>query len=222
MQTAAVVAGLAGLACGASAQLSENFETPGWASAGSTYLKQDAGTPANQTDGWTVEGNTGTSGIDIVAAAYNVSAGTNDGQWVDLAGTPGPGGIENSFSISTAGDYSVNFSSFSNDKDSSGIGTGTYGFVVLLDTTNPSGPSVHNYADQLTTKWTSYTLDLGNLTTGSHTLEFYTPAPNNGNVGLDTIKLRPGATPEPFTIGLGIAGLAVAVRRIRTRAKAAS
>src|ERR1700722_1219876 len=142
------------IAGAASAQLTENFNSPGWnnnsnAPGGSWFVTYDSGANTANTDGWTILGNSST-GVDLVGGGWSTGAGAASGQWLDLAGTPGPGGIEKSFNAGAGGTFNLSFSAFTNDPMSGG---GDYGFAVYVDPSGgmaPSSTPVHDFKGQLT------------------------------------------------------------------------
>ena len=111
---------LAGLALGASAQASNlltngDFElSSGQVNAGDyTAVSQGQTTIA----GWTVFSDDAGSGVDLVRseAGGNSYGGSIDGISVDLAGSPGWGGIKQSFQAVAGVTYSLTFDRFRND-----------------------------------------------------------------------------------------------------------
>ena len=213
MKTLVAIIAVAGLAATSPAYF-ENFTD--WnlqthTSGGNWYHTYDLGTSTLDTNGWTILGNSGT-GVDLVGQGWNTTPPAPSLEWVDLAGTPGPGGIKNTFT-GAGGTYNLSFAALSNDFIP--YTTTTYGFTVIL---NGSATPLADYVGALNDTWQTENLSFTAGTT--FTLAFYTNAPDNGNVGITNINLTPAsATPEPITMGLGIAGIGLAVRR-RMKAKA--
>ncbi|MBC8065731.1 MAG: hypothetical protein H7Y17_12945 [Chlorobia bacterium] len=154
-------------------------------------------TAANGT--WAVLGNPA-SGVDLVGSAY---AADFFGQYaVDLAGSPGPGSIKKSGLALTANSYQITFW-LKPAGSLSDIST----FDVKVNGVSQSFSNVSsNY----------YTF---NFTGSISDLEFISNATNNGNLFFDNLSVE--AVPEPFTMALGAAGLALALkRRAKKTAKA--
>lgn len=185
-------------------QSGDSFAWSGTGAGGSAYLDVDAGS-ANaglfSANGWTVTGTTNSTGIDLVKDPWSGTPNSPNGdQWVDVAGSPGPGGLNRLISLTANTPYRLTFQSFRNSGNTLNVTFG--GQSATLSTT-------------LTAQWATYTVWFTPSTTALYTLGFATPQSGSGNIGLDNIQVD--AVPEPFTLALGAAGLAAAARRRRAR-----
>lgn len=183
----------------------ENFEGLSATYPGlSTYVYLTTGQTFNAATNWTVLGNAGgTSGIDIVGSSY--AANYFGSYAIDLAGSPGPGGITANFSGLGTGDFRLKF--FLN---ATGQLNNLSTFQLKI------GSNTYNETNLTSVGGGYYTFDFtGNL----GAVEFWSTSTNNGNLFFDNLSIE--AVPEPFTMALGAAGLGLALkRRIRKSAKA--
>ncbi len=145
--------------------------------------------------GWTVLGTPGAPGTGTGIDLVNGLVGTaSDGlQWVDLVGTPGPGGLSRNFHTDAGFTYTLSWDDFGNTADS---------YDVLFGETSMLGnaPGVQ--------PWQSHTLSFTASTTGDQTLSYFSANGGNGNLGIDNLKIE--SVPEPTTIAalsLGAIGL---------------
>ncbi len=177
------------------------FEAPD-ISLGNYYQTVDAG-QSGLTD-WTV---TGVS-IDIVSSvAANDPAGTS-GEWshsgtqgIDLAGTPGPGGVLQSLSTVAGQDYTLSFWASTNGPSQSDLyiqwdGTDLAGTPPASGLTTP--------AQGLPSTWTEFTYNV--VGTGSDTVALFTNNSSNAGPLVDDVSVV--AAPEPsalWTLGMGLA-----------------
>lgn len=175
------------------------------------------GDTLNVDNTWTVVGNPPElrrSGVDLVRDVWNNSPDSPSGhQWLDLAGSPGPGGIQITVNLLHGYRYLLTWQDFTNQ--------GTY-----LESGSPLnyrvsiGSQTQNFLAGNNTAWHARSWSFI-ATGGPNTLEFFTAQPNSGNTGIDNIRLEathfPSGEPipEPFTMALGGAALAMAVARRR-------
>lgn len=192
--------------------INEGFETVGTLPA-SSYQAFTSGSTLGD---WTVTGLPGT-GVDLVRDEWYDSPLGYD-YWLDLAGTPGPGGITRDLLLKP-GLYTLSFLAFTN-RSSYQVDFGVAG--VFARTISPTASGL----DRLNpgAVWSLWVQEFEITSLGTYSLAFSTPQGDNGNVGLDNIFLEsasdPGgqeAVPEPFTLALGAAGLIAALRRRRAR-----
>ncbi len=169
----------------ASADLLSNgsFELP---NIGNNFYATYYGGDSVGIPGWTV---TGTS-VDVVSVLGNNSYPAEAGnQSIDLAGTPGPGGVEQTFATIAGWSYNISFwvsgnggpqalNVFWNDP------THTYAPVATFNT--PAEPT-----------WTQEQITL-QATGSSSTVEFYTSNTSNQGPMLDNVSAT--AVPEPGSI----------------------
>lgn len=145
--------------------------------------------------GWTV---TGTSVDLVLAATYSAHSGN---QSIDLAGTPGPGGVKQSFATVAGQDYTVDFWLSSNG------GPFTSSLQVFWNDI-----SAGTFDSPVQGTWELRTLQL-TATTNNTTLEFYSPISGTAGPLLDDVSVN---TPEPATWTLfGGFLLAAGLRRLR-------
>ncbi len=177
----------------------EDFEglTARYSGTLSTYEYLAGGTFFNTPTLWDVLGNpTNSSGIDIVGTAYASNFFGNFA--IDLAGSPGPGGIK---------------------ADLTGLGSGNYQLKFYL---KPAGQSSDLSSFRMVVGSTTFNQShLTNATGGYYTLdfsgnlgevEFWSDVTHNGNLFFDNFSVTQ-AVPEPFTMALGAAGIGLAMRR---------
>jgi hypothetical protein len=199
-QRIAVLAGLLAVAAsaGASSIYSTSFElADGQAALSSgTFQTYDAGDPGFG-GGWNVDGNANT-GIDLVNNF--VMAGSDGAQWVDLVGTPGPGGIDRTFNVTSGNTYTLTWDDFGNVGDTYNV---NFGEANLTGQVGGSG-------------WTGRSLSFTATTSGADTLSFFSPDGGNGNLGIDHLNIE--AVPEPTTLAaLGLGAIVLIGRRRRSR-----
>lgn len=151
-------------------------------------------------DGWTVLGTPGPvgaggTGIDLVNGLVGTAS---DGvQWVDLVGTPGPGGLSRSFHTDAGFTYTLSWDDFGNTSD-------TYDTVF--------GETFQNGFQPINQPWQSHTLSFLATTTGDQTLSFFSPNGGNGNLGIDNLKIE--SVPEPATLAaLSLGAIGILRRR---------
>jgi|GEM_PF-6053288 len=192
------------------------FAWTGTGGGGSAYLKVDAGSSEAglfTAGGWTVTGTTGQTGVDLVKDSWSGTPNSQPGdQWVDLAGSPGPGGISRTVKLFKGNQYKLTWDSFrSNSAYAVDVALGSL-FTTSLTT------ALDNTWQNFSSGWITPVSSMEIM------LTFATPQGGSGNVGLDNVNLTsqidPNAdpVPEPFTLALGAAGLLAAARRRRNRA----
>lgn len=189
------------------------------------YQHINNGTPAANAyiPGWAVSGPLSTAnppGVDLVNDQYGSVAPAADGhQFVDLNGTPGPGGILQVLTTVVGQLYTLTFAHASNNVFS----TGQY---AVYDGAGLAGPAIlglTDFNDSPTTpldwQYVSTTFEAVSTQT---TIFFKSFTPNGGNQGamVDDIAVT-ATTPEPMTLvvwsGLGLCGAAIAVRSNRQK-----
>lgn len=161
-------------------------------------------------DGWTVLGNnagSASTGIDLVNTWNGVAPAPDGTQWIDLIGTPGPGGISRTFGVVAGATYTLTWDDFSNLGVGSAADSGksydvTFGSVNTVITAQNA--------------WVGKTLSFTAAATGNATLEFYSADHTNGNTGIDALKVT-SSVPEPVTLGLGAAAFLLGVGRRRRK-----
>jgi len=143
-----------------------------------SYTKIDAGALG----AWTV---TGVS-VDLILGAYNAISGVS----IDLAGSPGPGGLTQSFNATAGYTYTLTFDYANNGGTelNVGLGTSTHQITNLA----PNSASYSWTANATGTQWVSFNSG--------------TAGGNSGPV-IDNVMLT--AVPEPETYALLLAGLGV-------------
>lgn len=147
--------------------------------------------------GWTV---TGTS-VDVIAGPTTWIP-QNGNQSIDLAGTPGPGAVGQSFTTIIGQDYEVNFYLGSNHQ-----GSGDKSVNVYIN-----GVSENLTGGLTNGSWVQFTRT---FTASALSTEVKFESTNSGNFGGAVDNVSVEAVPEPLTlVGLGLMGLA-AVRRRR-------
>lgn len=170
------------------------------------YTTVNAGQPT--IDGWTVVGTS----VDLIRGWQ----GTIDGVSVDLAGTPGPGGIKQEFAAFANYSYHLSWEYFTNGADpinlvvSVGSGSSILGSLSI-----GNAPSAA----------TSAFLDFTTPTSGQYYVQFFTSNATNAGPTVDNINLVVTAVPEPAEWAMLLAGLVVlgmvARRRAQTHANSA-
>lgn len=156
-------------------------------SGGNYYVFPGANLGINS---WTISATS----VDIVESGVGVDVNSGLAA-LDLVGTPGPGGVEQSLATMAGGTYSVSFWA---------KGTGGLNNIVNLSL----GADVRTV--NITGTWAQYTETFTGVV-GSDLLKFYSdPANNgNGNTFIDDIE----AVPEPATMTLLALGALAARRR---------
>lgn len=157
------------------------------------YTKVSAG--SSLITGWTV----GLNSVDLIRNAY----GSIDSVSIDLAGSPGPGSLSQTFSVLEGMTYELEFDYFRN-----GSGTALTLIFGGLDPIILSAPSAI-VRDQ-TYRWTA-------LSTGTASVAFSSGG-GNGGPTLDNVSVM--AVPVPQTASLVLVAFAAmaAVSRRRRRA----
>jgi choice-of-anchor C domain-containing protein len=153
------------------------FEVPGLSS---TYLTVNAGDTI--IPGWIV---TGTSVDLVLKSAYSAHDGV---QSVDLAGTPGPGGLEQSFATVIGQQYYILFWLSSNG------GPMSQSVQVKWDGSTVAtfdSPAIGTWHPEIVTH---------TATSTTSTVEFFSPIQGNAGPLLDSVDV--GAVPEPGTFTL--------------------
>ncbi len=153
--------------------------------------------PAGNTTitGWTVLG----SSVDLCNQNFLSGFPARDAdQFVDLAGSPGPGRVEQSFATSIGTTYNVFFSGSSNGASSP--------LEVYLN-----GSLLYNITPPPQGTWTDYGFQFQAPSTTS-SIGFASPVVGNQGALVDRVIID-AAVPEPATM-LGLAvGLAVVIKR---------
>ena len=160
----------------------------------------DASQSGTLGDNWAVLPTNEQTGIDLVSTWGGVPPPT--GQWIDLIGTSGPGGIQRTFTVQTGVTYTLKWTDFSNLGGDPAV----------------NGGSVYEVAfgslDQLVmaqNAWTGKSLSFTAAADGNATLRFFSKDGGNGNTGIDNVEID--AVTEPFTLILGASALALGIRR---------
>jgi len=149
--------------------------------------------------GWTVTGNS----VDLVIrSAYAAQEGD---QSVDLAGTPGPGGVMQNFATDPGQDYLIDFWVSSNG------GAKTLSLQVFWNgilTATFDSPDMNT--------WEEHSL-IFTASDIQSTIGFNTPITSNAGPLLDNVSVS--TVPEPYTFGLvGVVLVALSrCRRLRRR-----
>lgn len=146
---------------------------------GTGYQKVSAGAPLGA---WTVGGNS----IDLIQGAYNAISGVS----VDLAGSPGPGSLSQSFNAIAGYSYLLSFDLANNGGSRMDVTFG--GTTTSFTPTNTVTP--HSLS------WTA-------AVTGSQTVKFDSVVGTNNGPVLDNVVLTVTAVPEPGTYALLLSGL---------------
>lgn len=196
----AVVAGMALGAASAQANLVTNgsFEDP---TTGS-YTHIGVGSPA--LTGWTVSGAPGT-GVDVVTQSL-LGAAYDGAQYVDLAGSPGPGTISQTLATVVGQLYQLTFAYSSNWQGGLSTKQATVsvldGFTSLYsDTLSHSGSSLSNLDWQVVT--TTFT-----ATSASTTLQFDSISGGSWGILVDAVSVDAVTSPVPEPGSLALAGIA--------------
>lgn len=158
------------------------------------YVAVNAG--SSSLTGWNV---TGTS-IDIVNGAIWAHSGS---QGIDLAGTPGPGGVNQNITTVAGQSYLISFWVSSNG-----------GAISNRLTVNFDG-TAHTYSSPAQRDWTQYSFTAV-ASSNLANLSFSTPLTGNAGPLLDDVSVS-SAVPEPATISLVAAGMLLAFARLRRR-----
>lgn len=169
------------LLCSASALAQNMLVNPGFESGPTvigTFLSLNAGSTAMP--GWIV-----TRGqIDIVTSGWQQIEGLRS---LDLNGSPGAGGVAQTFATTPSRDYTVSFYLAGNPGATPAIKTLKIAVVgqnpsIQFDNTNTSFANMH---------WTKYIYGFRAINT-STTLEFYSGDPSSfGGAALDNVVVRP-------------------------------
>lgn len=204
--------------------LTETFERNTVLPNPRSFVPFYAGDTLSVDNTWTVVGNPPElrrSGVDLVRDLWPGTPDSPAGhQWLDLAGSPGPGGIRITLNLLQGYRYLLTWQDFTiqNHYLLNGsplhyqVTVGSQAENVLAQTENVlvgSRGAWHNRS------WSFV------ATAGQNTLTFFTHQQDNGNTGIDNIRLEathfPSGEPipEPFTMALGGAALAMAVARRR-------
>lgn len=177
------------LGCGAAsaANLLSNgdFEDSIAAVASGSYTKVVANSGA--ISGWTVSGNS----VDLIRNAYNAINSVS----VDLAGSPGPGGLSQSFAAIAGYTYELKWDYFKNG-----------GFGNLLVSV---GTSSVNITSEPSAAVFGQTLLFTAPTSGSFNVSFSTSVASNNGPVIDNIQLTVSAVPEASEWAMMLAGLGV-------------
>lgn len=147
--------------------------------ANGTYTKINAGALG----AWTVGGVS----VDLIQGAYNAITSVS----VDLAGSPGPGSLSQSFQAIAGYTYTLMFDLANNG--------GTQLAVTLGGLTQAFTPS--NPVTTMSMQWTAGVLDVG-----TQWVKFDSVAGGNSGPVIDNVVLT--AVPEPGTYVMLLAGLA--------------
>ncbi len=166
-----------------------NFEADDPDVASGSFTRVGAG--STMINGWTV----GNTSVDLIQNRF----GHIDNVSVDLAGTPGPGSISQSFAVQAGQTYDLLFDYFRNPPGTSlTVHFGGLGPIVL-------GVASSIVRDQAY-RWTA-------TSDGTATVRF---ASGGGNSGPTIDNVRVYAVPAPHSLalaGLGLLGLAAVSRR---------
>jgi hypothetical protein len=158
-------------------------------------------------DDWTVLPSGQHTGIDLVKGWVTPAP---DGQWIDLIGTTGPGGIERTVSMLAGYTYTLTWRDYSNIGGAASTNVGNAYNVVFGNVGYATTSLI-----QASRQWVQRTVTYTAATTGDAKLRFYSADGGYGNTGIDSVKIE--AVPEPFTMGIGVIGLGLAVLRRRTK-----
>ncbi len=131
---------------------------------------------------WTVGGTS----IDLIQGAYNAISGVS----IDLAGSPGPGSLSQSFTAQAGHSYLLSF-----DLSNNG---GSQMDVTFGGTTTTFTP---------TSTTTPYSLAWTAAASGLQAVVFDSVQGGNGGPVLDNVVLTVTAVPEPGTYALLLSGL---------------
>ena len=178
--------------------------------------------PPTVINNWTVTGNS----VDLLRN-YQGYAASEGQQYIDLAGSPGPGGVYQGISLVANQEYTVTFD-YSRNPDLF-KNTVVTGLVKILDsvggalgiqatvTSNPATQPIIGPAPP-GLNWLEYVFKFVAPTTGNFRIQFESGTPTNENRGslfIDNVAIA--ETPEPTTIvvwgGLAAIGGIVAYRR---------
>jgi hypothetical protein len=175
-----------------------DFEVPQTLDAASTGFIVVATGDNTSISGWTSGGRFGDISVDIVSSigfpSYPAYTGT---QMIDLAGTPGPGAINQDVATSIGTKYILTFATSSNGGPNA---LEVYWEGVLLDTV--ATPTLGT--------WTTHSYVVTASTTASN-LMFGSVAGGNQGALLDTVSLD--VVPEPATMTLLLGSVAALLRR---------
>ncbi len=193
--------------------LNFDFETPNISSTGTPfgtgafYQTLNAGSPVLTS--WTIGGST----IDIVRQGTDYLA-FSGAQYVDLAGSPGPGSVSQVFSVPAAGTYLLSFAIANNP----GIGTSTVN-VSVSDTSGSLFANTYNHTGSTANAlgWTFTTVPFIATAPGNITINFADPTGGNAGTFLDDVTVV-AAVPEPTTVAAGALLLGMVGLRLRRRA----
>lgn len=160
------------------------------------------GAGASTINDWTVVGTS----VDLIRNAYGAIANVS----VDLAGTPGPGGIEQSFVATANQAYRLSWEYFTN-----GASTINFTISVYGSSGDLASVSISNAPSAITPSFLDFVAPASN----SYTVRFYTANESNNGPTVDNITLETRAVPEPAQWALLLAGLAVLGVSSRHRTK---
>lgn len=182
----------------ASIVVNGSFENPSIAGDAQFYRVVNAG--ANAIPGWDV---TGTS-VDIVHTKGGSAWAQSGSQSLDLAGTPGPGGIAQQVTTVAGQSYRLTFWGSSNGGVMNTLDVSFGGAAVAQDLSTPGLGTWQQYSYVVTAQ------------SNTSTLAFSTSQGGNNGPLLDNVSLT--AVPEPATFGLAGAALILAALKLRRRA----